>query len=83
MGTKFPFFNFPVCKISLGTWARRQVERAGTSGTWARYLADSKCQAKQTTKVLQPKCTSLPLRSKPLQQNHLHFFKNFKTQCGV
>ena len=23
MGTKFPFFNFPVCKIYLGTWARR------------------------------------------------------------
>ena len=22
MGTKFPFINFPVCKIYLGTWAR-------------------------------------------------------------
>ena len=27
MGTKFPSFNFPVCKIYLDTWARR-VRRA-------------------------------------------------------
>ena len=45
MGTKFPFFNFPVCKIYLGTWAHRArrtrrvrghveyVEHVGTLGT--------------------------------------------------
>ena len=56
MGTKCQFFNFPVCKIYLGTWARRarrarghvghveHVEHVGMQGTWARWashLADS------------------------------------------
>ena len=27
MDTKFRFFNFPICKLHLGTWARR-VHRA-------------------------------------------------------
>ena len=27
MDSKFPFFNVPICKIYLGTWARR-VRRA-------------------------------------------------------
>ena len=34
-------------------------------------------------KILLPKCTSLLQCSKPVQRNHLRFFKNFKTQCGV
>ena len=47
MGTKFPFFNFPVCKIYLGTLARRtrrtlgrvgHVEHMGTLGTPLRRL---------------------------------------------
>ena len=53
MGTKFPFFNFQVSKIYLGTWARRvrghvgHVEHVGHVGTqdtwarWTRHLADS------------------------------------------
>ena len=50
MGTKFPFFNFPVCKICLGTRARSArrahghvglVEHVGRVGTWSRHLADS------------------------------------------
>ena len=38
-GYKFPFFDFPVCKIYLGTWARRvrrargHVGHVGTLGT--------------------------------------------------
>ena len=29
MGTKFPFFNVPVCKIYLGTWALRARRARG------------------------------------------------------
>ena len=32
MGTKFPFLNFPVCKIYLGTWARRARRHVGHVG---------------------------------------------------
>ena len=32
MGTKFPFFNFPVCKMYLGTWARRVRRARGQVG---------------------------------------------------
>ena len=42
----------------------------------------TKFQVKQA-KSLPPRCTSLLLCSKPVQQNYLYFFKNFKTQCGV
>ena len=47
---KTDIFNFPVCKIYLGTWVRRargHVEHSrhvGTESTWARWarhLADS------------------------------------------
>ena len=33
-------------------------------------------------KFLQSDCTSLLLRSNPVQQNYLHIFKTFKTQCA-
>ena len=29
------------------------------------------------------RCTNLLLRSKPVQQNYLRFFKNVKSQCGL
>ena len=32
MGTKFPLFNFPVCKIYVGTWARRARRARGQVG---------------------------------------------------
>ena len=32
MDTKFPFFNFPFCKIYLGTWADRARRARGHVG---------------------------------------------------
>ena len=37
MDTKFPFFIFPICKIYLGTWARR-VRRACRAREYLRHV---------------------------------------------
>ena len=59
---------------------------AGSSYFWTLRpnLLNSALNFRQNkSNIYRVKCISLLLRIKPVQQNHLHFFKYFETQCAL